>query len=87
MSRLFTSGVQSFRVSASVLSVNIQGLFALGLAGFISLPFKGLSKVFLSTTVQTERINPKKMHSQRRENLTSKVFLWAGDLEQSLKLY
>ena len=87
MSQLFTSGGQSVRVSGSVLPVNIQGWFPLGLTGSISLPFKGLSRVVFSTTVQTERIDPKKMSSQRRENITSKVFLWAGGLEQSLKLY
>ena len=38
-------------VSASVLSVNIQGWFSLGLTGLISLQSKGLSKVFSSTTV------------------------------------
>ena len=38
--------------SASVLPVNIQGLFSLGLTGFISLPSKRLSRVFSNTTVQ-----------------------------------
>ena len=44
MNWLFTSGSQNTRVSAlaSVLPVNIQGLFPLGLTGLISL----LSKVF-----------------------------------------
>ena len=55
MSRLFTSGGQSIRASASasVLPVNIQGLFSLGLTGFISLPSKGLSRVFSSARVHT----------------------------------
>ena len=50
---LFTSGGQSIRVStsASVLPVNIQGWFPLGLTGLISLLSKGLSRVFSSTTV------------------------------------
>ena len=39
-------------VSASVFPVNIQGWFPLGLTGLISLPSKGLSRVFSSTTVQ-----------------------------------
>ena len=39
-------------VSASVFPVNIQGWFPLGLTGLISLPSKGLSRVFFSTTVQ-----------------------------------
>ena len=36
----------------SVLSMNIQGWFLLGLTGLISLLFKGLSGVFSSTIVQ-----------------------------------
>jgi len=41
VSWLFTTGGQSIGTSASVLPVNIQGLFPLGLTGFISLLFKG----------------------------------------------
>ena len=37
--------------SASVLPVNIQGWFPLGLTGLISLQSKGLSRVFSSTTI------------------------------------
>ena len=37
--------------SASVLPMNIQGCFPLGLTGLISLLFKGPSRVFSSTTV------------------------------------
>ena len=50
VSRLFTSGGQSIRAStsASVLPVNIQGWFPLGMTGLISLQFKGLSR-FLSS--------------------------------------
>ena len=51
MSWLFTSGGQSIRASASFLAINIQGWFPLGLAGFISLLSKRLSRVFSSTTV------------------------------------
>ena len=51
MSQLFASGDQSIRASASVLPVNIQGWFPLGLTGLISLPYKGLSRVFSSTAV------------------------------------
>ena len=53
MSLLFASGGQSIRVSAlaSVLPMNIQGWFPLGLTGLISLQSKGLSRVFSSTTV------------------------------------
>ena len=47
VSRLFSSGGQSIGVSASasVLPVNIQGRFPLGLTGFISLLSKGLSSL------------------------------------------
>ena len=50
----FTSGGQSIGVSASasVLPVNIQDWFPLGLIGWISLQSKGLSRVFSNTTVQ-----------------------------------
>ena len=51
MNRLFASGVQSIGASASVLPMNIQDWFPLGLTGLISLQPKGLSKVF-SNTVQ-----------------------------------
>ena len=42
MSQLFASGGQCIGVSASVLPMNIQGWFPLGLAGLISLQSKGL---------------------------------------------
>ena len=52
VSQLFTPGSQSVGVSASasVLSMNIQDWFPLGLTGFISLLSKGLSRVFSNTT-------------------------------------
>ena len=54
VSRLFASGGQSIGASvlASVLPMNIQGWFPLGLTCLISLLSKGLSRVFSSTTVQ-----------------------------------
>ena len=52
MSRFFTSGGQSIGVLASVLLVNIQDWFPLGLTCWISLLSKGLSGVFSNTTVQ-----------------------------------
>ena len=57
MSQLFASGGQSIGASgsASVLPVNIQGWFPLGLTGLISLLSKGLSKVFCNTTVQKHK--------------------------------
>ena len=54
MSQLFASGGQSIGASASssVLPMNIQDWFLLGLTGLISLQSKWLSRVFSSTTVQ-----------------------------------
>ena len=54
ISRFFASGGWSIGSSASesVLLVNIQGWFPLGLTALISLLSKGLSTVFSSTTVQ-----------------------------------
>ena len=53
MSQLFAWSDQSVGTlaSASVLPMNIQDWFSLGLVGFISLLSKGLSRVFSSTTV------------------------------------
>ena len=52
MSQFFTSGGQSIGVSASasVLPMNIQYWFPLGLTGLISLQSKELSRVFSNTT-------------------------------------
>ena len=51
--QLFKSGGQSIgaSASASVLPVNIQGWFLLGLIGLIPLLSKGLSRVFFNTTI------------------------------------
>jgi len=53
MSQFLASDGQSTRVSAtaSVLPMNIQGWFPLGLTGLISVLSKGLSRVFSSTKV------------------------------------
>ena len=53
VSQFFTSGGQSIGASASatVFPVNIHSWFPLGLTGLISLPSKGLSRVFSSTTI------------------------------------
>ena len=54
MSQFFTSGGQSIGVSASasVLPMNIQDWFPLGLTGWISLQSKELSRIFSNSTVQ-----------------------------------
>ena len=52
LSQFFTSSGQSIETSASILPMNIQDWFPLGLTGWISLLSKGLSRVFSSTTIQ-----------------------------------
>ena len=54
VSQLFPSGGQSIGDSAStsVLPMNIQDWFNLGLSGWISLYSKRLSRIFSNTTVQ-----------------------------------
>ena len=54
-SQLFVSGGQSIGASASVLPVNIQGWYPLGLSSLISLQSKGLPRV--SPTPQFKSIN------------------------------
>ena len=51
------SGGQSIgaSASASVLPVNIQDWFPLGLTGLISLQAKGLSRIFCSTAIQKHK--------------------------------
>ena len=57
VSQFFTSGGWSIgaSTSASVLPMNIQDWFPLGLTGLISLQSKGLSRVFSNTTVQNHQ--------------------------------
>ena len=54
VSQFFASSGQNIGVSASasVLPMDIQDWFPLGLTGWISLQSKGLSRVFSNTTVQ-----------------------------------
>ena len=54
VSQLFSSGGQSIgaQASASVLLMDIQDWFNLGLTGLISLLSKALSRAFSNTTVQ-----------------------------------
>jgi len=58
VSQFFASGDQSIGASAlaSVLPMNIQAWFSLGLTGLISLQSKGLSRVFSNTTVQKHQL-------------------------------
>ena len=52
ISQFFALGGQNIGISASFLPINIQQWFPLGLTGWISLQFKGLSRVFSNTRVQ-----------------------------------
>ena len=75
MSQLFTSGGQSIGVSplAPVLPMNIQDWFPLGLTGWISLQFKGLSRVFSKTTVQKHQFFGAQLSSQSN----SHIHIWS----------
>ena len=55
MSRLSTSGDQSIR--ASLLPMNIQDWFPLGLTGLMSLLSKGLLRVLSSSTIQKHQFS------------------------------
>ena len=52
VSQLFTSGGHSIDASASVLPVNTQHWFPLGLTGLISLQSQGILKSLFQTTIQ-----------------------------------
>ena len=102
MRRLFASGGQSIgaSVSASVLPMNIQGWFPLGLTGLISLQSKGLSRVFSNTTVQKNQFfnaqpsfwsnslfNEPSLWSNRwGNNGNSERFIWWGQIPKSLQM-
>ena len=57
VSQLFASDGQNIGVSASalILPMNNQDWFPLGWTGWISLQFKGLSRVFSNTSVQKQQ--------------------------------
>ena len=73
MSQFFASGGQSIgaaaSASASVLPMNIQDWFSLGLTGLISLPSKGLSRVFSNTTVQKPQFFSAQLSSQSNSHI------------------
>ena len=84
----FPSGSQSIRVSASasLLAMNIQDWFPLGLTGWISLQSKGLSRVFSNTTVQKHQFFGTQLYlwssSHIHTWLLEKPQLWLTDLCQ-----
>ena len=71
LSQFFAAGGQSIEVSASasVLPMNIQDWFPLGLTGLISLQSKGLSRVFSNTTVQRHRFISAQLSSQSNSHI------------------
>ena len=71
MSHFFASDGQSIGPSASVsvLPMNIQGLFPLGLTGLISLQSKGLSRVSSNTTVQNHQFFGTQLSSQSNSHI------------------
>ena len=92
VSQLVASGGQSVGAlaSASVLPMSIQGWFASGLTGLISLLSKGLSRVFLSTTILKyqffgaqlslwSNFAHKSLYSQSYGFSSSHVRMWALD--------
>ena len=76
MSWLLTQGDQSIATStsASVLPMNIQGWFPLGLTDLVSLQSKGLSRVFSNTTVKN--INSSALSFPYSPTLTSIPGYW-----------
>ena len=70
VSWLFAWGGQSIgaSASASVLSVNIQDWFPLGLTGLISLQSKGLSRVSSNTTIE------------KHQFFSAQLSLWSNSL-------
>ena len=70
MSQLFTWGGQSIGVSAStVLPMNTQDWSLLGWTGWISLQFKGLSRVFSNTIVQKHQFFGAQLSSQSNSHI------------------
>ena len=77
VSQFFESDGQSVGISASasVLPMNIQDCFPLGLTGLISLQSKGLSRVFSNTAVQ------------KHQFFDSQLFLWSSSRRKHMGKY
>ena len=69
MSQLFASGGQTIGVSESVLPMNTQGWSPLDWTGYISLQYKGLSRVFSNTTVQKHQFSGTQLSSQSNSHV------------------
>ena len=72
ISQLFTSGGQSIGVSASTSVLpNTQDWSPLGWSGWISLQFKGLSRLFSNTTVQKHQFLGAQLSLQSNSHIHS----------------
>ena len=85
MGQLFAWGGQSTGVSASVLAINIQEWFPLGLTGLISLQSMGLSRV--SPTPQFKRINSLALSFLSGSTLTSIRDYWKNHNFDQMDLF
>ena len=87
MNWLFASGGQSTEAStsASVLPLNIQGRFPLGLTGLISLLFKGLSRVSFITTVRKHQfffmVQLSHLYMTTRKTIALTIQTFVGQVE------
>ena len=83
MSQFFASGGQSIGISASasVLPMNVQDWFSLGLTDLVSLQSKGLSRVFFNMTVQKHQFFSAQLSLWSNFHihtwLLEKPYLWA----------
>ena len=75
VSQFFTSGGQTIGVSASasVLQMNMQDWFPLGLTSLVSLQSKGLSRVFSNTTVQKHQFFRAQLSSQSNSHIHTRL--------------
>ena len=69
MSQFFSSGGRSIGASASVLPMNIQDWFPLGLTGLITLQSKGLSTVLSNTALQKHQFFGAQPSSQSNSHI------------------
>ena len=81
MNWLFASGGQSIGALASILPMNVQGWFLLGLTGInplglISLQSRGLSRVFSNTTVQKHQFFGAQPSSQSNSQEGDSYGIW-----------
>ena len=81
VNQFFVSGGQSIgaSASASVLPVNIQDCFPLGLSGLISLQSKGLLRVFSNMTIQKHQFFSAQL-SLRDSWVFSSTITWTNEI-------